>query len=51
MYLVNGNKKFGTLEFFQVMTEIWKKEIGILTLLNLEEYHQLVPKRNRCQRD
>ena len=22
MYLVNGNKKFGTLEFFQVMTLI-----------------------------
>ena len=22
MYLVNGNKKFGTLEFFQVMTTI-----------------------------
>ena len=22
MYLVNGNKKFGTLEFFQVMTSI-----------------------------
>ena len=24
MYLVNGNKKFGTLEFFQVMT-LWCK--------------------------
>ena len=31
MYLVNGNKKFGTLEFFQVMT-LTNKQVPVLNL-------------------
>ena len=29
MYLVNGNKKFGTLEFFQVMTLLYQILINV----------------------
>ena len=31
MYLVNGNKKFGTLEFFQVVTKRYEEEEDNLT--------------------
>ena len=35
MYLVNGNKKIGTLEFFQVMTTVFKEEIKSLVKLRI----------------
>ena len=43
MYLVNGNKKFGTLEFFQVMT--YSPPNGIMSSLML---HFTVSRTLRC---
>ena len=36
MYLVNGNKKFGTLEFFQVMTLVTQKQVLELYITAIE---------------
>ena len=42
MYLVNGNKKFGTLEFFQVMTYI------VIRLPHLKDLDQKIPSFPNC---